>query len=131
MDKIDIAIEVRIMDNFKDNEKKERKKLNITVYGVFKSDKSEPGDRKVDDTQMVKKIFGELGVEAEIKNVIRLGREVENKNRLTKVVLKDYDKSLNCAKKLRNNKAFSRIFILPDMTRRKRDGQKTDREVKE
>ena len=37
---------------------------------------------------MVEKIFRELGVEAEIENVIRLGRVVENKNRLTKVVLK-------------------------------------------
>ena len=37
---------------------------------------------------MVKKIFRELGVEAKIENVIRLGRVVENKNRLTKVVLK-------------------------------------------
>ena len=38
---------------------------------------------------MVKKIFRELEVEAEIENVIRL---VENKNRLTKVVLKDFGK---------------------------------------
>ena len=51
-------------------------------------EKREPGDRKEDNTQMVKKIFRELGVEAEIENVIRLERVVENKNRLTKVVLK-------------------------------------------
>ena len=38
---------------------------------------------------MVKKIFRELEVEAEIENVIRL---VENKKRLTKVVLKDFGK---------------------------------------
>ena len=41
---------------------------------------------------MVEKIFRELGVEAEIENVIRLGKVVDSKNRLMKVVLKDFEK---------------------------------------
>ena len=66
------------MDYFKE---KERRKLNIKVNGVSESKKREPGDRKEDYTQMVKKnFFRELGVEAEIENFTRLGRVVENKN---------------------------------------------------
>ena len=62
--------------------------MNVKVQEVSEFEKRVPRDRK-DDTQMVKKIFRELEVEAEIENVIRL---VENKNRLTKVVLKDFGK---------------------------------------
>ena len=66
-----------------------RKKLNIIVHGVSESEKRKSRDRKEDDTQVVKIFFGELGVEAKIKNVIRLGKVVHNKNRFMKVVLKD------------------------------------------
>ena len=65
--------------------------MNVKVQEVSEFEKRVPRDRK-DDTQMVKKIFRELGVEAEIENVIRLGKVVDSKNRLMKVVLKDFEK---------------------------------------
>ena len=79
---------------------------------------------------MAKNFFRELGVEVEIKNFVRLGRVVE-KNRLTKVVLKDFEKKrkiLNFAKKLKNSEEFRRIFISPDMPRGEREKDKKLRE---
>ena len=131
MDNVDKLIEVRVSDYFKDREEKERKKLNIIVHGVPESDKREPGDRKSEDTRVINKIFRELRVEAEVENVIRLGRVVENKKRLIKVVLRDSDKKreiLANAKKLKNSEEFSRIFISPDMTKQEREQDKILRE---
>ena len=127
MDKIDNLIEVRVADYFKEREEKERKKLNIIIHGIPESMKKEPGDRKGEDTTVVKKIFSKLGVEAEVDNVIRLGKVVENGNRLTKVVLNDFEKKreiLNNAKRLKSCQEFGRIFISPDMTREEREQDK-------
>ena len=54
--------------------------MNIIVPGLSKSEKREHGDMKEDGTQIVKKIFIELRVEAKIENVVRLGRVEENKH---------------------------------------------------
>ena len=66
-------------------------------------------------------------MEAEVENVIRLGKVVKNKNRLTKVVLNDLEKKrdlLNNTKKLKSSQNFGRIFISTDMTREVREQDK-------
>ena len=69
--------------------------------------------------------------QVEIQSIVRLGKKIEGKSRLTKVTLdsvKSKRELLNNAKKLRNSEKWGRVYITPDLSPHEREENKKLRE---
>ena len=120
--------QVSVSDTIAEQKERERRASNIMIYNIPESQSAEAEVRISEDVSVVDRIFGSLGTEEEItvEKCIRVGKKVSDKNRVTKVVLKDKrmkGKILRKARVLKGNEEFDKVFIGPDLTRMQRTEQ--------
>ena len=120
----------KAIDNYRE---REARKFNVIIHNICEPTSEEAADRKVEDReQVVDMIENGLDVEqVEIQSIVRLGKKIEGKSRLTKVTLdsvKSKRELLNNAKKLRNSEKWGRVYITPDLSPHEREENKKLRE---
>ena len=120
--------QVSVSDTIAEQKERERRASNIMIYNIPESQSAEAEVRISEDVSVVDRIFGSLGIQEEItvEKCIRVGKKVSDKNRVTKVVLKDKGmkgKILRKARVLKGNEEFDKVFIGPDLTRMQRTEQ--------
>ena len=97
------------------------------------SEKEEPKERAYDDSRLIMAMFDEeLNLPlTEVKAVVRLGKKIPGKHRLTKVTLDSVKAKrdvLANAKKLHDSESWKRVFITPDLSPKERQKNKDLRE---
>ena len=77
-------------DKIKENEEKKKRENNLILFSVPESNKDNGKERQVEDEKFCDNIFkGELHYENyEIKNVMRLGKAVQNQSRPRPILVK-------------------------------------------
>ena len=108
---------------------REKRKCNLIFHNVKESAKTDSIARRKEDIEEVIQIGKELGCEPEVKEAIRLGKRVDGRTRLLKIVVEEFkDKRmlLNKSVKLResDSEAWKNVFITPDQTYKQRQENK-------
>jgi len=99
-------------------EERERREKNVVIFGMTTSVNSDDSKAKTEDTEAVKKIFSDLDVHVEVKNVFKLKTRDGNPSPFV-VVLKqesERNKILRNARNLRNLTNYNKVYINPDLT---------------
>ena len=133
VDSLESSIEGKVQEAIEAYRDRESRKCNIIVHNIPESKKPEVKERREEDTMEVKRLFEDgLGLEElEIQSIVRLGKKMQDKNRLMKVTVgsvKTKREILSNTKKLKNAENWSRVFITPDLTPKERDRSRTLRE---
>ena len=128
-------------DKIKENEEKKKRENNLILFSVPESNKDNGKERQVEDEKICDNIFkGELHYENyEIKNVMRLGKAVQNQSRPRPILVKlanVYEKGeiIKRAKNLKNatNNVYKKVMISLDLNKEEREAEKKLRnELKE
>ena len=109
---------------------REQKKKNEVVYNLPESKSEEAREIYTEDEEACRTIYEGIGVEqVEHKQLIRLGKRVENKTRPVLVKLekeKNAREILMKAKRLRHSKQYSRIFIAKDQSKEEWENQRLE-----
>ena len=98
-----------------------RRRKNIIISGVSEPVTGSIKERKEFDTDKVREILEEISKDDcdEIEHVHRIGRVMEGRNRIIRVVFSDEDckdRVLREAKQLRNASEFKNVYVNPDLT---------------
>lgn len=107
----------------------QRRRKNLIISGVPESVTRSAEDRKAEDKSRVKTILDEL-IECDenlIVHVHRMGKIVDGRNRILRVVLRDEESKqriLKTARRLKTSEIFQDIFINPDLTLAQRQEKK-------
>ena len=107
----------------------QRRRKNLIISGVPESVTRSAEDRKSEDKSRVKTILDEL-IECDdnlIVHVHRMGKIVDGRNRILRVVLRDEESKqriLKTARRLKTSEIFQDIFINPDLTLAQRQEKK-------
>ena len=105
--------------------------MNIIIHNVPELDSKDREKRVVHDKKEILSIAGSINVDIDIVKVIRLGKQVEGKNRLILVDLKEGTMVCWClsnATKLKTVDDWKKVFITPDLDKRERLRNKELRE---
>ena len=122
---IDKVIETRLKEAAEEKEDKEKRCLNLVLFGIEESGKETPQERIQEDTMNVQDILNRLEISGcNFDNPVRLGaRNVESgKIRPLRIKVKDkqaVDEILKKAKNLKGTE-FSKCFISRDYTAKER-----------
>ena len=133
VDKIENSIDDKIREAIDDYQDRENRKCNVIMHNVRESKKEEPKERAHDDSRLIMAMFDEeLNLPfTEVKAVVRLGKKIPGKHRLTKVTLDSVKAKrdvLANAKKLHDSESWKRVFITPDLSPKERQKNKDLRE---
>ena len=130
-ERIEEAVEKKVRDYMKDNEEKERKKLNIIVYNLPESSKDSPDDKKQEDLDKVRGMIEKITdvPKTDVTEPVRLGKiqiGQSAKPRLLRLKVKTEEQKIKIIREARNlNKGVTavkdRIFINHDTTFRERE----------
>ena len=108
---------------------RERRKLNLIVYGLIESSAPTVTEQISSDTdifcRLVRSEFN-MG-DIQVGKVLRLGKVVRDKPRPVLVSLTDFStrrQILRNAKSLRNSQSYKQVFICPDLTPKERETNK-------
>lgn len=101
-------------------QQRERRKLNLVVFGM-----AEPVSGSVDDRKSVEKkkcheLFEAIGMSScLIKDVSRIGKLVDGRNRILRVTVDTEDNKhfiISHSKNLRHKEQFKGVYVKPDLT---------------
>ena len=113
-----------------------RRRRNLIISGVPEPSGGSADERKHSDVGKVTDIFEAISVNDNVSvvHVHRIGRIMEGRNRLLRVVLRDEDSKylvLKEARQLRNTPSFQKVFVNPDLTQtQRREGKRLREELK-
>lgn len=113
------------------NEAEEKERLRSIVVSGIVENEAKPSERRQADRQVVDDILDAVNVDADAVAVYRMGEKKPNKPRLLKVVFGNSGQQrsvLKAAKQLKQNSAFSGVFIRPSLTKEQR---KEDYEIRQ
>jgi hypothetical protein len=106
-----------IMNEF---EQRNRRKLNLIIFGVPEAVAGTIADRKAADKEQCSEIFEAIGLrDCAIKDVSRIGKVTGEKRRLLRVSLAKEDDKYHLvahSKNLRHVPKFDNIYVKPDLT---------------
>ena len=122
-------MEKQIAEAVTEYKEREKRTCNLIFHNVKESAKTDSIARRKEDIEEVIKIGKELGCEPEVKEAIRLGKRVDGRTRLLKIVVEEFkDKRMLLSKsvKLResDSEAWKNVFITPDQTYKQRQENK-------
>jgi predicted RNase H-like nuclease (RuvC/YqgF family) len=102
-----------VMYQLKEDEEKNKRKANLVIYNLEESDKSEIEERTTDDLEGVKYVVGNsMGVPARdyrIKELIRMGKITEGRNRPLLIKFADEKEKWHVLKYANNLKEKERL----------------------
>ena len=116
-----------------DYREREARKCNVILHNIPEPTSEQADGRKLEDSEQVSDMF-QSGLEVDqvqIQSIVRLGKKIQGRARLTKVTLdsvKSKRELLNNAKKLRSTEKWERVYITPDLSPREREENKKLRE---
>ncbi len=119
-DALESSVDDKIKTAIDDYRDREARKCNIILHNIPESCKETAKERVVEDLRRVDAIVEE-GLELEeykIQSIVRLGKRVDGKTRLTRVTFdttKSKRDALSNAKKLFEIESWKRVFITPDL----------------
>ena len=106
------GIETMISEALIEEREKERRKLNLTVWGLPESTSHVPEDRQRDDEAKLMEAFHSIGADVVPESVKRFGKVNPDKPHLLKVkmpTMKDKGQTLKSACKLNNSNATKKL----------------------
>lgn len=133
VERLEESIDDKVQSAIDEYRAREARKTNVIIHNIPESECEEAADRKKEDSEAIEDLIKnglDLG-HVKMEAVVRLGKKVEGKARLTKVQLdtvKSKREMLNNAKKLRNTASWSRIYITPDLSPKEREENRKLRE---
>ena len=101
-----------------ETKERERREKNVVIFGIKASVNNDDSLARTEDTEAIKKVFCDLDVNVEVKNVFKL-RTRNSKPPPFVVVLKqesERNEILRKARNLRNLNNYEKVFINPDLT---------------
>ena len=116
-----IIKETHAEQNREEHEKKKRE-TNIVVHGVPENNHTSEEEENNWNTDYAKKLMTDLKIDDKTKNVIRIGKLQEEKNRPIKITLRnleDKEKVMTNLKNLKSIEEYKRISITNDYTAKK------------
>ena len=119
-------ITTRVIDEYRD---RESRKLKLILYNVPESQSGDTSVRKTHDTKFILDIASKIEAgQIDVTSVTRLGKKVDNKNRLMKVQVANLSQKrrlLINAKKLKQCSGdFQNIYLSPDLSYNERQANK-------
>ena len=119
-------ITTRVIDEYRD---RESRKLNLILYNVPESQSSDTSVQQTHDTKFISDIANKIEAgQIDVTRVTRLGKKVNNKNRLMKVQVANLSQKrrlLTNAKKLKQCSVdFQNIYLSPDLSYNERQANK-------
>ena len=115
-----------VIDEYRD---RENRKLNLILYNVPESQSGKTSVQKAHDTNFISDIANKIEAgQVDVTNVTRLGKKVNNKNRLMKVQVASLSQKrrlLMNAKKLKQCSGdFQNIYLTPDLSYNERQANR-------
>ena len=116
----------------------EEKANNLVVYGLKESEKEDANDRKEEDSEKVRKMAEEIGVEVEGKMEVkfRAGKKLEGGKSRPLIVRIENDETreqlLTHARRLARKDDWRNVFVSPDLTWKQREeARKEEKRLRE
>ena len=116
----------------------EEKANNLVVYGLKESEKEDANDRKEEDSEKVRKMAEEIGVEVEGKMEVkfRAGKKLEGGKSRPLIVKIENDETreqlLTHARRLARKDDWRNVFVSPDLTWKQREeARKEEKRLRE
>jgi hypothetical protein len=101
-----------------ETKERERREKNVVIFGIKASVNSDDSLARTEDTDAIKKVFCDLDVNVEIKNVFKLRSSNSNPPPFVVVLKQESERNeiLRKARNLRNLNNYEKVFINPDLT---------------
>ena len=101
-------------------QQRDRRKLNLIVFGASEPSTGTVTERKVADREKCSEIFEAIGLpNCCIKEVSRLGKLSDERSRLLRVTVANEDDKrfiISHSKQLRQTEMFKNVYVKPDLT---------------
>ncbi len=126
---LDAKVRQHVVDLEKDQAEKDRRKANVIMYDVPKSNEDEGIRRKQKDTEAVAEILRSIGHDIQTRTVNRIGKREEGKTRPLRVVFQGEAEKADALRKVRelrlsedreNKQLGDCVHMAPDRTIKER-----------